>query len=105
MDETVYDGTSTADTGGSSWEAFAGWLGSTTSDLTKIGGQYLINQQQINARQNALQMSSLGQGGYYFDGQTGTYKQIPGTVPGLGMSTGTILLLGGAVVLLMMLKD
>lgn len=101
MDETV----STADTGGSSWESFVGWLGSTTGDLTKLGGTYLLNQQQINARQNAMQMSSLGQGGYYFDGQTGTYRQIPGTVPGLGMSSGTLLLLGAALVAVMMLKD
>lgn len=105
QDVVTVDGTgSIADTGGSSWfEAIGGWLGSTTADLTKIGGQYLLNQQRLQAQQAGLKMTSLGQGGYYFDGQTGTYRALPGTVG--GMSGGTLLMIGAALVAVMLLKD
>lgn len=106
MDETTaYDSGQTADTGGMGWEAFGNWLSNSSDKLLNVGGQYLLNSQQIQARQNAMQLSSLGTNGYYFDGMTGTYRQVPGTVAGLGMSSGTLLLLGGAVLVFMLMKE
>lgn len=100
------DGTLTADTGGFSFESFYNSIGNAFDSLNKpnsLLGQYMLNQQKINAQQSGLKMTSLGAGGYYYDGQTGTYRALPGTVG--GMSGGTLLLIGAALVAVMLLKD
>jgi hypothetical protein len=49
-----------------------------------------------------LRLEQLGQMGYYTEGQTGTVPR-PGTIA--GMTTGTLLLIGGAVMLFVFMKD
>jgi hypothetical protein len=49
-----------------------------------------------------LRLEALGDMGYYTEGQAGTLR-APGTVA--GMTSGTLLLIGGALVLFMFMKD
>ena len=98
QDVVTVDGTT--DTGSSfNWESMVNGWGTT---LMNIGGRYLTNAQQLQAQQQSMKMASVSPYGTYWDGQAGVYKQMPGTVGGL--SGGTLLLVGAALVAVMMLK-
>lgn len=81
------------ETGGASWE---NWL-------QNIGGKlvdgYVDYKVTWPASAEASKMQLLGQRGYYTEGQSGA------VVPIGGMSSGTMLLLGVALVAVLLLKD
>lgn len=49
-----------------------------------------------------LRLQALGEAGIYDEGQAGAYRQAGGIA---GMSPSTLLLIGGAVLLVVLLKD
>lgn len=58
---------------------------------------------QTPAQLEAMRIKALGEGGYYEEGQPNF--QVQRGAPGLGISTGTMLLIGAAVLAVVMLRD
>jgi hypothetical protein len=81
---------------GSAWETwFQGVAGSV---INKAADAKYTQNYEIER----LRLEALGDMGYYAEGQPGTIRQT-GTVAGI--PTGTLLLIGAAVVAVMLLKD
>jgi hypothetical protein len=74
--------------------------------IQDIGGKVIGSAAEAKYAQpyeiQRLRLEQLGQMGYYTEGQAGTLR-APGTVA--GMPAGTLLLIGGAVLLFMFMKD
>lgn len=86
MDETTTSG-------GSSWET---WIQNSGSSL--LGG--LIQNRTRDPNELAkLQIQALGQYGYYNEGQAGLLRNTGGMNPTM------LLLIGGVIVAVMLLKD
>lgn len=77
-----------------------------TSTIQSWGGKLLDAGIQSRVSQpyelNKLRLEALGQNGYYTEGTAGALKR-PGTIA--GMPSSTVLLLGGAVLLFVLMKD
>ncbi len=86
MDET---------TNGSSWESWIQGVGS------KIIGSAADAKYSQPYEIQRLRLQALGDMGYYSEGQPGMIR--PGMVG--GMSSGTLLLIGGAVLVFMLMRD
>ena len=102
LDQVPVDTTAAPVDSGSSWNwesTVNGW----GKSIFGLAGQYLGAATQLQAQQQAMKMASVSPYGTYWDGQSGVYRQMPGTVG--GMSGGTILLIGAALVAVMLLKD
>ncbi len=80
--------------GGSSWESWIQSIGSKVADVA--ANRQTGNQ---NYELERLKLQALGQYGYYTEGQTGM------RVNGMGISSGTLLLLGAGLLAVMLLKD
>jgi hypothetical protein len=88
MDETTF--------GGSTWES---WIqGVAGNVIGKAADAQYSNDYELQR----LRLQALGQMGYYQEGQPGVIRTT-GTVA--GFPTSTLLLIGGAVLVFMMLKD
>lgn len=87
MDETT--------SSGSSWES---WIQGVAGKVIGSAADAKYSQPYEIER---LRLQALGDMGYYNEGQAGTIR--PGTIAGI--STGTLLLIGGIALVFVLMKD
>lgn len=80
---------------GSSWES---WIQSIGSKVADVAAANQAGDQKYELER--LKLQALGQYGYYTEGQTGLRA-----ANGMGISSGTLLLLGAGLLAVMLLKD
>lgn len=84
------------ETNGSAWES---WIQGVAGNVIGKAADAKYSQ---NYELQRLRLQALGDMGYYAEGQPGVIRQS-GTVAGI--PTGTLLLIGGAVLVFMLMKD
>lgn len=81
--------------GGSSWES---WIQSIGSKVADVAAANQASDQTYELQK--LKIQQLGQYGFYNEGQAGLIR-----ANGMGISSGTLLLLGAGLLAVMLLKD